>query len=142
MKKLVAEDENLKLEVDQNVIYGTYKTEAINIEIAMKSVRLRLKSFPCHNQKVVIDARNVKKVSKEARDYLASEAGYARVAAAAMVVEHSIAAQIVNFWLKISKPVVPSKMFARESYAVDWIRSIECLSEGDSISEYSKEFFV
>ena len=124
MKKFLVEDDNLKIEVEDDIIYGTWKTAAIDADMGRKCLELRLRAAKRENQILVIDARKVRKISKEARHYLASAASYEKVIASAIVVENTIASHLVNFFLKVNRPAVPSKMFSSETHAVGWVKSM------------------
>lgn len=82
----------------------------IDYDAALKIVEDRLilqegKSFP-----VLCDIRGVKDINKSARDYLAIE-GSLFVKAVAFIVENPLSGIMTKFYLKASKPPIPTKAF-------------------------------
>lgn len=62
-------------------------------------------------------------VTKEARDFAATEEGLESSKAEAFVI-HSLAQKILaNFYLNINQPSVPTKFFTKEEDAVAWLSS-------------------
>jgi len=69
----------------------------------------------------LIDARNVKSITKEARDYLASAEGTRYVTAAGLLLESYLGKIMGNFFLQINKPSLPTKMFSNKKEAIEWL---------------------
>ena len=62
-------------------------------------------------------------VEKEARGFSAGEAGTIYTIADAFVLNSFALKLIGNFYLKIDKPIVPTKMFTNTDYAVQWLKT-------------------
>ena len=60
--------------------------------------------------------------SKDARDLIASKE-YAKVMRATALVVNTLATQLAgNFFIKLSKPNAPTRLFTDESEAISWLR--------------------
>ena len=70
----------------------------------------------------LINIHKVKWADRESRQYGASEAVAEVVAALAILISSPVGTMIGNFWLKISKPSYPSKLFTSEAQAIDWLK--------------------
>lgn len=70
---------------------------------------------------VLLDARNRFNVSSEARALIASKEYSSERIASAFIVT-SLANQLVgNFFIKVNKPLTPTKMFSSEESALNWL---------------------
>ena len=114
-----AENEYYKVYIENGIIFGEYKKNLdIDIEAAKKIVAIRLlisegKSYP-----LFIDARNAHSLTKEARDYLASPDATHDIKAGAFYIDSALTKIMGNFFLRLSKPHVPAKLFNNKEEAV------------------------
>lgn len=94
-----------------DVVYIRYHIGiTIDYKAAVKIVEDRLilqegQSFP-----VLCDVRGVKDINKSARDYLAIE-GSLFIKAVAFIVENPLSEIMSKFYLRASKPSIPTKAF-------------------------------
>ena len=93
----------------------------LDLEIAKHCVQQRLAisagiSYPC-----LIDMRDLKSVSTEAREYMAAQ-GATGVKAGALLIGSQVTKMIANIFLLINKPKVPTKMFTDEKAAREWLK--------------------
>ncbi|UGU17339.1 hypothetical protein LS482_05570 [Sinomicrobium kalidii] len=115
------ENEYAKFWVDQNILFYVYKTDIIvNLEAAKKIVADRIafqkeKSYP-----VFCDIRGIKDVNKTARDYLAIE-GSTLTKAVSILVDPPISRAILDFYLKMSKPLIPTEVFTERHEAIQFL---------------------
>ena len=63
--------------------------------------------------------------TNDARDFSASKQGLRFSKAEALVVKTLAQRLVVNFYLKINKPSVPSKAFDTEESAIEWLLSFK-----------------
>lgn len=75
------------------------------------------KNFP-----ILVDLRQIKSISKEARDHFSMRGRKPHVTAIAMLVSSPVSRIIGNFFLGLNKPTVPTRMFTSEPDAERWIR--------------------
>lgn len=73
----------------------------------------------------VIDTSNNIDSSKDARDYYANNELNCFRLADAFVVSSLPLRMVVNFFIKVNKPNIPTKMFNTKDSAFDWIHEIK-----------------
>lgn len=59
-------------------------------------------------------------VNKEARDFMTKE-GQKGIKAGAFIVGNKVTSVIINFYLSVNKPRVPTKFFTDRSKAIEWL---------------------
>jgi hypothetical protein len=123
MKNLLLNNELVSIELDNNIIFTTLKVNSVDLDIAKKAVDYRLNVMEDKRYLLVSDIRIVKNSTKQARDFLASKAGCEGVIAAAVIIDSSVGSMIGNFFISISKPLVPTKIFTNELDAKKWLSS-------------------
>lgn len=70
---------------------------------------------------IMVDIRKIRSISKEARDHFSMRGRKPGVVAIAMLVSSPLSRIIGNFFLGLSQPVVPAKLFTDEETAIKWI---------------------
>ena len=75
------------------------------------------KKFP-----LLVDIRNIKSISDQAREHFTLQGRESVVNAYAMVLSSSLSRMIGNFFLTFHRPAVPVKLFNREEEALEWLR--------------------
>ncbi len=78
-----------------------------------------------HNEKkfpLLVDMRNIKSISSEAREHFTLKGRESVVNAYAMVLSSSLSRMIGNFFLSFHKPIVPVKLFDHEDKALIWLK--------------------
>jgi hypothetical protein len=75
------------------------------------------KKFP-----ILIDARQVKSMAKEARAHFSTNGRKTNINAMAIMVKSPLSRVIGNFFMGLNKPPVPAKLFDDESEAVIWCK--------------------
>lgn len=105
---------------EKGVLVGQYtKGTEIDLEYAKKAVKMRKKFSNFHEFPVPADARSVKSVTKEARDYFSSEEGQELIVAAAIMSDSVFPMYLANFLIKVNlvKSSIPIKLFTNKSDA-------------------------
>lgn len=74
------------------------------------------------NFPILVDLREIKSISKEARDHFSMRGRKPHVTAIAMLVKSPVSRIIGNFFLGLNKPTVPTRMFNVEKDAVVWMK--------------------
>ena len=75
------------------------------------------KKFP-----LLIDSRNIKSISKEARDYFSIQNRDTNVTSFAIIIDSPLSRIIGNFFMGLNKPSVPAKLFNNEEDAIMWLK--------------------
>lgn len=76
------------------------------------------KKFP-----IMIDARGIKSMSREARNHFSARGRDSKTNAFGIIVKSPISRVVGNFFLGISKPSVPTKLFETEDEAKAWLKN-------------------
>ncbi|MGS2739644.1 DUF7793 family protein [Sinomicrobium sp. M5D2P17] len=109
--------------IDRNILYFVYKPNTvIDLDAAITIVADRLKlqkekSFP-----VFCDTSGLKEVRKAARDFLAQE-GSALANAVSILAPWYVSRVISVFYIKVSRPLVPTKTFTDKDKALQFLES-------------------
>lgn len=69
-----------------------------------------------------IDTKTQRSFSREARKYYASEEAAAAASAAAIIVGTPVSRVLGNFYLGVSNPHLPSRIFTDEDEALAWLK--------------------
>ena len=72
---------------------------------------------------LLVDIRVSKGVNREARAYMAGPMMDV-VGAVALFVDSPVSQLLANFFLRINKPTIPTKMFTSETEALKWLQTI------------------
>lgn len=100
------------------VLPGSETTEADVWEI----IEIEKKLIDGKKRPVFVDNRGVKSITREARDLLAGDEYKDIPLAVAALVGSPVSKVIINFYISISKPIFPTKMFTSESKAIEWLK--------------------
>lgn len=124
MRTVLYDDSYLKMEVDEDddIPIGTFKFENLDINIARYIVAKRLEIMEYPPYATIVDIRNVKHTTKEARDFLASEEGCEGVIATAIIIDSPLGAMLANFYMAINRPLRPVKMFTEMNKSKQWLK--------------------
>ena len=71
---------------------------------------------------VLVDNRNIKSITREARAYYAGEEAAKAMNAAVLLIGSSVNRLIGNFFMNFNKPKYPVKLFTSESNAIEWLK--------------------
>lgn len=97
----------------------------MDYETAVEVVKNRLEFSEGKMYYLVIETTNVKEFTKTGRDYLSSsEGGVKGVIAAAFLSRSNFSSVLINLYLRLSTPNIPSKFFSNKQDALEWIDTI------------------
>lgn len=68
------------------------------------------------------DLREVKSITREARDYLAGEEATKITTACALLISSPLSKVVGNIFLGLNRPTYPTKLFTSEEKAIAWLR--------------------
>lgn len=110
------------LEIKDNILFATYK-KGLNIDLLMarEIVSARLQFMNGREMPVIVFDEGVISMHKEARDYLGSAEGNKGLLAGAIIQRSPVAAAINNFFLFVTKPNIPAKIFTDVDAALKWL---------------------
>lgn len=116
------ENEYAQFWIADGILIFKYKPNIIlGLEVAKIVVADRIrfqneKSFP-----VLCDVRGVVETDKSGRDYLA-RSGSVLTKAVGLIVNPKVSLTISNFYLRISKPTVPTRLFIDQDEALVYLK--------------------
>lgn len=109
--------------ISESILFFEYKPDVvINLASAQRVVADRIqiqneKAYP-----VLCDIRSIADSDKAARDYLAQH-GSVLTKAVSILAHRSVSILMISFYLKISKPQVPTKIFTDKSAALEFLKA-------------------
>ena len=122
-KKLLLENHVVRFEYFEGVVFGTFKVKNIDKENALFSIESRIKATKKIPHSILIDIKNIKTVTKEAREIFSSEISFKYLKSTAILVKSPFSAAIANLYLKINKPRGNVRIFPSEKMALTWLKS-------------------
>jgi hypothetical protein len=79
---------------------------------------------PGNRYPLLIDSRDIKSISKEARDFFSMNNRDSNVSAFAIIIQSPLSRVIGNFFMGLNKPRVPARLFKSEKEAVKWLKEL------------------
>lgn len=76
-----------------------------------------------NNYPLLIDTRDIRSISKEARDFFSMNNRKSNVTAFAILIDSPLSKIIGNFFMGLNKPRVPVQLFTSETDALTWLKS-------------------
>lgn len=70
----------------------------------------------------IVDIKSTFTITKEAREYFALHANQKQFIAIAVLSSNLASRLIVNFYVKINRPQIPTKLFAQKEQAMQWLK--------------------
>jgi len=119
------EIETASYHLDNDMLYMRIKENAdISLEAAIEGVNTRRKLHGDKKVLLLVDMRLVGEVHRDARAYAAKKEVEEMNKAMALLTGKSLPAKIIaNFFIKVNKPRVPTKLFKDEKKAVEWLKT-------------------
>ncbi len=71
---------------------------------------------------LLVDTKSMKSLSREARHYYASDEAAKVASAVALVVDTPVSRVLANFYLGLSNPRLPTRLFSSEDEALEWLK--------------------
>lgn len=120
----------VELEYKSGIVIARYKSNLnINLEVARNLIKARKEVSDYNECKLYIDARNIKSISKEAREYVASKEGEEYLKATAILTNSNFVRILSNFLIRIdlrnSNSKLPIKLFSDEQDALNWLQNFK-----------------
>ena len=119
------ENEYINIRNDGGIMYGLYKVEEVTLDVAQVMIKARLQASEGKSYPFLADVSKVKTITKEARTAFAEGDGIKLMPACALLVDSPVNRLLGNFFLSVSKPKVPTKLFTSQDEAVDWLKEFQ-----------------
>lgn len=109
--------------IENGILFFVYKKGiVIDRSVAIKIVEDRLRLQQGKTFLNFSDIRGVKSIDKAARNYLAVE-GSLFIKATALLVDSPLVDALSEFYLKASKPVIPTRVFTDKEAALEFLET-------------------
>ena len=117
------------LEKDGYILTRVKPDSEIQVEDAKDNTEAVKKVSGDSNFPILVDLREIKSISKEARDHFSMRGRKPHVTAIAMLIKSPVSKIIGNFFLGLNKPIVPTRLFTNETDAKTWMKRYTELGE-------------
>ncbi|MCE3294433.1 MAG: hypothetical protein K0R65_147 [Crocinitomicaceae bacterium] len=94
--------------------------EARENSAAVNGLSVNGEKFP-----LLIDARGIKSISREARNQFSVRGRETNTTSFAIIIDSPLSRVIGNFFMGINKPAVPTRLFENEEEAITWLLSLK-----------------
>ncbi len=127
MKKLMEQTSTQKLfwDSDENIVWGELDSTPQTLQTAQENIDAQERvrdALGREMTRVLIDMRQTTRVTREAREYYASERTASIQRASALLVSSPLSTMIANFFMGLNKPLSPTRMFTKPDEAITWLR--------------------
>ena len=115
-----------KFELKDGILIIEFKPDLeIDLKAAKQIVADRKKISEGKAYPGLGDTRYIKSATKEARAYFELEESQDGVSAGALLVDSVFSTLLVNFFLKVTRQKMPSKMFTNKEKALKWLEQFK-----------------
>lgn len=123
MRRNYYRDEYIEMWTEDGILYHVYGEDAeINITIAQHITKNRIKISEGKSWPLLTDARNLRSIDKEARDYWSTPGeGMQFLLAGALVINNPILKLLGNAFTRINRPPRPFRLFTDYNSAKAWL---------------------
>ena len=94
----------------------------VTLEEAKGYISAYLKLSNGKKRPILVDLKNVKSFGREARRYLSGDDAENVACACALVASSPVGRILGNFYLGISNPTLPTRLFTSEDEALEWLK--------------------
>lgn len=108
---------------EERICYTRVKPSVdITLEMALENTQAVIKVTEGESLPMLVDIRNIKSITKEARDHFSMRGRKGHVNAIAILMSSPVSKLIGNFFLGLNKPTVPTRLFTRQDNAISWLK--------------------
>ncbi|MCG8577743.1 MAG: hypothetical protein MI810_22875 [Flavobacteriales bacterium] len=110
---------------DDGIVTCTYKDKVVlDLDAAKAIIKQRKETSDYKAVPALVDARHVKQITKESRDYFNRVEGSELLTAVALVASSVLTRHLGNFFIKITyrKGKVPIQLFSDIDKAIEWLK--------------------
>lgn len=112
------------IKIENGIVICVYHPgEVLTLEVAKKLVNRRLELQDNKDYPVLFHI-SLNKATKSARNYMKKE-GIEGIISGAFIVDSILTKSILNFFLMVSKPKVPAKLFTERKDALIWLEQFK-----------------
>ena len=108
--------------LEDDLLYAQFRVDYFDLDFARTSLKQRQEFVGNKKIKLLADLSLVKKVTKEARDFMGSEPAYEGIVAACLIVSSPLTAMFGNFYMRMAANVVPTKLVVSKEEGIKWLK--------------------
>lgn len=110
-----------------DILFARYtEKKIVTINTAKSVVEARMDFMDQQPHYIIIDFDRVRMTSREVRVYMNSiDGGLRGLLGGAFIAKTSLGVMIANFFLKVNKPPIPTKLFNNKEKAIKWINQLK-----------------
>jgi hypothetical protein len=94
----------------------------VSLEDAQETMAAYMRISNGKKRPLLVDTKNMKAFSREARKFYAGEEAAKVASAVAIIVGTPVSRVLGNFYLGLSNPHLPSRLFSSEDEAMEWLK--------------------
>ena len=94
----------------------------LTLEDAKETMASYLKLYKGKRRPLLVDTKTMKSMTRETRQYYAGAEAAQVASAAAIIVGTPVSRVLGNFYLGLSNPHLPSRLFTSEDEAMEWLK--------------------
>ena len=94
----------------------------ITLEYALENTKVVSSFYKGEKFPLMIDSRPIKSMTHDARQHFSVRGRDTKTCAFGIIIGSSISRVLGNFYLRINKPTVPTKLFDNEIDAIKWLK--------------------
>jgi hypothetical protein len=121
MKKILIDNNEISLDIEDGIVTANFKVQHFDLQTVQRLVEDRKKVFNGKVYPAIANVVSLKSSTKAARDFFASESGCEGISATAVIVNSPVGSIIGNFYIRISRPLRPVKLFTDILKAKKWL---------------------
>jgi len=115
-----------RFNIKEGILEVSYKKGLIiTPEVAREIIKTRLSFCDGHAYPCLILDEGILEIQKSARDILSSSEGTSKLTASALVMGTAYGRIVGNFFIKLTRPSIPVKIFNSESQAIEWLKEFK-----------------
>jgi len=126
--KIISEIVSIKC-FDTFMVEGDYcvtivkKDSEIVLEDALENTKSVLQVSQGKKYPMLVDTREIRSISKEARDHFSMRNRKGSVNSIAVLIDSPVSVVVGNFFMGLNKPAVPTKLFTTPEKAFKWLKT-------------------
>jgi hypothetical protein len=118
-------DDFFDLKLENDLFIGRYLCSHVTLDIVKTIYEARIKIAKGRRCRAFLDATLVKKVDKEAREFLAGKDNPDELIAGAIVIKSNVQKTMGNLYIYFNKLPIPTRIFTNEKTALRWLRKVK-----------------
>jgi len=94
----------------------------VTLRDAQETMAAYLKLNKGKRRPLFVGTKSMKSIEREARNYFAGEEAAKVASAVALIVDSPVSRVLGNFYLGVSHPHLPTRLFSLEAEALEWLK--------------------